>query len=71
MEITRLIGVDVTISDPNALGATLVYSICLTPALWFVSSSVRWRGFLIFYGLLTAGCVALTGSRSAFAILAN
>src|SRR5262249_57524193 len=30
---------------------------------------IRWRVFMVFYGLLTAGCVALTGSRSGFACL--
>jgi hypothetical protein len=69
MEVRRLIGVDATASDPNAFAATLVYSIALTPALWLTSRSWLWRGFVLFYGLLTAGCVALTGSRSGFACL--
>src|SRR5262249_40981005 len=52
IEITRLIGVDVTASDPNAFAATLVYSIALAPALWLANNSIRWRVFMVFYGLL-------------------
>ncbi len=69
METTRLVGVDSTLSDPNAFAATLVYSMALTPALWYASTTGRWRLFLVFYGLLTAACAALTGSRSGFACL--
>ncbi len=66
MGIVRLIGVDTTISDPNAFAASLVYATTLAPAAWFASTSRLWRCYLLGHGLLTAGCVALTGSRSGF-----
>ena len=69
METTRLIGVDLSMSDPNAFGSTLVYCMALVPAMWYASTTTRWRGFLVFYSLLSAGCIALTGSRSSFACL--
>jgi O-antigen ligase len=69
MSIVRLVGVDITDSDPNSFAATLVYALTLVPAMWFASVSWRWRGFLIFYGVLTAGCIALTGSRAGFVSL--
>ncbi|HYT94586.1 MAG TPA: hypothetical protein VEL76_38075, partial [Gemmataceae bacterium] len=69
MSIVRLIGVDASHSDPNSFAATLIFVLALTPALWFVSTSVRWRGFLICYGILTVGCIALTGSRAGFVSL--
>jgi O-antigen ligase len=69
MGITRLIGIDSTMGDPNAFAATLVYALCLVPASWHSTGSKRWRAFLLFYMLLTAGCIGLTGSRSGFVLL--
>jgi O-antigen ligase len=69
MGITRLIGIDSTLGDPNAFAGTLVYALCLVPASWHSTDSKRWRAFLLFYMLLTAGCIGLTGSRSGFVLL--
>src|SRR2546429_129416 len=69
MGIVRRLGVDSTMNDPNSFAATLVYAAALMPAQWAAGSSLRWRGFMVFYGLLIAGCIALTGSRSGFLAL--
>jgi hypothetical protein len=69
MGIVRLLGVDSTMNDPNSFAATLVYAAALIPAQWAAGSSWRWRGFMVFYAMLIAGCVALTGSRSGFLAL--
>jgi hypothetical protein len=66
MGIVRLLGVDSTMNDPNSFAATLVCAVALMPAQWATSSSLRWRAFMVFYALLTTGCIALTGSRSGF-----
>jgi O-antigen ligase len=70
MSIVRLLGVDLTNNDPNSFAATLIYAIVLVPAMWFASTSKWWRAFLLFYLTLTAGCIALTGSRAGFVSLA-
>src|SRR5262249_29939070 len=70
MSIVRLLGVDLTNNDPNSFAATLMYAVVLVPAMWFASTSKRWRAFLLFYLVLTAGCIALTGSRAGFVSLA-
>jgi O-antigen ligase len=69
MGIVRLIGVDATMNDPNSFAATLLYALALVPALWVGNRSRLWRSFLVFYMLLTLGCVALTGSRAAAVVL--
>ncbi len=69
MGIPRLIGMDSSMGDPNAFGATLLYALILVPASWIGNPSGRWRAFLVCYAILTVGCIGLTGSRGSFAAL--
>jgi len=69
MGITRLIGVDSTMNDPNMFGGNLLYALALWPALWVGNRSRRWRAFLLCYFVVTVGCVGLTGSRGSFLAL--
>jgi hypothetical protein len=66
MGIVRMVGVDVTFSNPNAFAASIVYLLPFVPAAWASSPSRWWRRFLVGYVALSAGCVALTGSRGGF-----
>jgi O-antigen ligase len=69
MGIHRLIGIDATMNDPNALAANLLFVLALVPASWVGNRTIRWRCFLAFYVALTVGCVGLTGSRGGFVAL--
>src|SRR6516164_5096178 len=66
MGIARLIGVDITMGDPNAFGASIVYALPFIIPFWTDPQSKRWRRFLAGYVALSIVCVGLTGSRSAF-----
>jgi hypothetical protein len=66
MGIVRMIGVDETLSNPNAFGASIVYLLPFVPAAWVSSASRWWRVFLVAYVALSLWCMALTGSRGAF-----
>lgn len=68
MKIVRLIGVDVTNSDPNAFAATIVLSLVFVPVLWRFYGT--WlRSFLAGYLGLAIVCIGLTGSRGGFVSL--
>ncbi|MFO0809870.1 MAG: O-antigen ligase family protein [Gemmataceae bacterium] len=65
MSIARLIGVDLTLGDPNSFGASIVYSLPFLTFFWHhygrgAKRIVLCGGYL----LLSVGCVLLTGSRS-------
>ncbi len=65
MGISRMIGVDSTLGDPNSFGASIVYSLPFIPALWRSGWEGRRGKFLILtYAALAALCILLTGSRS-------
>ena len=66
MGISRMMGVDITYSNPNAFGATLVFALPLTLPLWASRPTPLVRFGLIAF---TGGAIAsilLTGSRAAF-----
>lgn len=69
MGIDRLIGVDNTMGDPNAFASNILLFLALVPASWVGNRSKYWRCFLIFFAMLSIGCVGLTGSRGGFVAL--
>jgi hypothetical protein len=66
MGIARMIGVDRTLGDPNSFGGSIVYALPVVLAFWRCQPSFRVKCFLLFYVMLSGGCVLLTGSRSSF-----
>jgi len=65
----RMIGVDATYNDPNAFGATIVYSLPLLLPL-FIHWKKAWQRLLLgAYAILAVTSIILTGSRSSFAAL--
>lgn len=69
MGTVRLLGIDTTYGDPNTFAATIVYSLPLALSLWWLARQ-RWQQALLAgYGLLSAVCVLLTGSRSGLVAL--
>jgi O-antigen ligase len=66
MSIVRMIGVDRSLGDPNSFGASIVYALPLVVPFWCCWPSRLLRGFLAAYVGLSAMCIVLTGSRSAF-----
>lgn len=65
MGISRMIGVDTTLGDPNSFGASIVFALPLVAALWNAGIGGR-KGRLLLLGYvgLSALCILLTGSRS-------
>ena len=64
MGISRMIGVDSTLGDPNSFGASIVYSLPFVPALWRSGWGGRRGRYLIAgYAALAGLCILLTGSR--------
>jgi hypothetical protein len=66
MSIARMIGVDKTLGDPNSFGGSIVYALPLVLVFWRCQPTLRMKSFLIFYVMLSGGCILLTGSRSSF-----
>jgi O-antigen ligase len=66
MGIRRMIGVDITFSDPNAFASTLLYTLPMLLPFWY--ERPRWlpRFLLLGYGAALVGCILLTGSRAGF-----
>src|SRR4029079_6139425 len=64
MGISRMIGVDGTLGDPNSFGASIVFALPIVVALWRSELGGR-RGRLLLAGYvgLSSLCVLLTGSR--------
>lgn len=69
MGITRMIGVDTSLGDPNSFGASIVFALPLVTAFWNANPSRQLRLALMLYLALSVGCILLTGSRSAFLCL--
>lgn len=72
MGTRRMIGVDSTLSDPNAFGSSIVILLpMLFPFLNLIKKlKKRWLYlFVICYFLLSVRCIQLTGSRSAFVVM--
>ncbi len=65
MGITRLVGVDSTMGDPNSFGATVVFALPFLVCLWRAGVGGRFGKLLLTgYAGLSVVCILLTGSRS-------
>lgn len=64
MGISRMIGVDTTLGDPNSFGASIIFALPIVAALWKAGIGGR-RGRLLMTGYvgLSCLCILLTGSR--------
>lgn len=65
MGISRMIGVDSTLGDPNSFGASIVFALPLVVAFWRCGLGGRWGKLALtgYFGLSVL-CILLTGSRS-------
>lgn len=65
MGIVRMMGIDITYSDPNYFAGSIVYSL---PFLWAMIKAgfeERWLKLVLWgYGVLSLVCIIYTGSRS-------
>jgi O-antigen ligase len=66
MGVVRMIGVDKSHGNPNALSGTIIYALPLSFALWPEFSGRRARMLLVYFMALSILCVILTGSRAGF-----
>ncbi len=66
MGISRMIGVDTTLGDPNSFGNGVVYSLPIVSVLWSSTQSRRMKVFLAAQVLLSSACIVFTGSRGSF-----
>jgi hypothetical protein len=66
MGIARLIGIDSTRNDPNALATTVLLSMVFVPVLWRAARSGTLKVWLAAYLALSILCIVLTGSRGGF-----
>jgi O-Antigen ligase len=65
MGISRMIGVDETLGDPNSFGASIVFALPIVAAIWKSGLGGRTGRMMLFgYVGLSGLCVLLTGSRS-------
>ena len=65
MGISRMIGVDTTLGDPNSFGASIVFALPIVVAFWRSGwGGARGKLLLTGYVGLSSLCVLLTGSRS-------
>jgi O-antigen ligase len=65
MGISRMIGVDTTLGDPNSFGASIVFALPLVAAMWNAGVWGRLgKWMLVCYVGLSSLCILLTGSRS-------
>jgi O-antigen ligase len=65
MGISRMIGVDTTLGDPNSFGASIVFSLPLVSAFWKAGTGGKYgKPLLVSYVGLASLCILLTGSRS-------
>ncbi|WP_439632098.1 O-antigen ligase family protein [Gemmata sp.] len=64
MGISRMMGVDGTLGDPNSFGASIVYALPIVAAVWAAGIGGK-RGRLLMAGYvgLSCLCILLTGSR--------
>jgi O-antigen ligase len=70
MGISRMIGVDSSLGDPNSFGASIVYALPLVTAFWRAGVGGR-KGRLLLAGYvgLSSLCILLTGSRGSLIAL--
>ena len=66
MGISRMIGVDITYSDPNAFASTLLYTLPMLIPYWREVPRRMPRWFVLGYGVCAVMCILLTGSRTGF-----
>jgi O-antigen ligase len=66
MGTRRMIGVDVTYSDPNAFASTLLYTLPLLLPFWKEQPRRIPRYLILGYAAACCGCILLTGSRAGF-----
>lgn len=66
MGIARMIGVDATMGDPNTFGASILFVLPFVTVFWSIYRQWWVKLALVGYFCLSAGCILLTGSRSAF-----
>jgi O-antigen ligase len=66
MGIPRMLGVDLTLGDPNSFGNGVVYALPVISALWLSKPSLRVKLLLAAHVALSVVCIALTGSRASF-----
>ncbi len=65
MGISRMIGVDSTLGDPNSFGASIVFALPFIVALWRTGIGGRWgKLLLVGYFAMSTTAILLTGSRS-------
>src|SRR5262245_27126974 len=65
MGISRMIGLDTTLGDPNSFGASIVFALPIVVALWKSNiGGKNGRLLLVGYVGLSSLCILLTGSRS-------
>src|SRR5207248_330446 len=70
MGISRMIGVDSSLGDPNSFGASIVYALPLVTAFWRAGVwGKTGRFLLVCYVGLSSLCILLTGSRGSLIAL--
>ncbi len=70
MGISRMMGVDGTLGDPNSFGASIVFALPIVAAVWFAGIGGR-TGRIVMTGYvgLSCLCILLTGSRGSLMAL--
>ncbi len=66
MNISRMVGVDVTFRDPNSFASTLLLALVMTLPFWAEAKTLSARLKLLAFCVPACGCVLLTGSRTGF-----
>lgn len=64
MGISRMVGVDTSLGDPNSFGASIIYALPIVVAVWKSGLGGKWAKWaLAGYVGLSGLCIVLTGSR--------
>ena len=66
MGTLRMVGIDMTMNNPNAFGASIVLHLALLLPFFALAKKKGHYLFIIAYFLLSVRCIQLTGSRSSF-----
>lgn len=70
MGISRMIGVDSTLGDPNSFGASIVFALPIVAAVWYAGIGGKLgRWAMAGYVGLSCLCILLTGSRGSLVAL--
>src|SRR5262245_45060339 len=64
MGTRRMIGVDVTFSDPNAFASTLLYALPFVVPFWREQPRRVPRALMVGFVIALVGCILMTGSRA-------